>query len=65
VVQNAMLAVWQRRREFTAPSGLTAVLEATVLEEATAQRRRHAALHHRNPSAGAKHPPIPTADGFR
>jgi transmembrane sensor len=61
VVQNAMLATWQRRREFTSPSGLAAVLEATVLEEATAQRRKHAALHHRHP-APVKHAPIATAD---
>lgn len=62
VVQNAMLATWHRRREFTAPSGLAAVLEATVLEEATAQRRRSAALHHGHSTGAGRHAPIPTAD---
>jgi len=62
VVQNAMLATWQRRREFTAPSELVAVLEAEVQEEAVSLKRKHAALHHRHPAPAVKHPPVPSAD---
>ncbi|MEO7522146.1 MAG: FecR domain-containing protein [Gemmatimonas sp.] len=62
VVQNAMLGTWQRRREFSAPSGLVAVLEAAVVEEAASSRRRHASLHHRPGSQPVKHAPLPTAD---
>jgi ferric-dicitrate binding protein FerR (iron transport regulator) len=62
VVQQAMLATWRRRTEFTAPTGLVAFLEASVQEEAANQRRRHASLHRHPTAAATPHPPTPTVD---
>ena len=61
-VQQAMLATWRRRTEFTAPTGLVAFLEAAVREEAANQRRRHAALHRHPDAAPTRHPPTPSVD---
>jgi ferric-dicitrate binding protein FerR (iron transport regulator) len=62
IVQQAMLATWRRRTEFTAPTGLVAFLTAAVQEEAANQRRRHAALHRHPSSAPVAHPPTPSVD---
>ncbi|MES2521568.1 MAG: FecR domain-containing protein [Gemmatimonadota bacterium] len=67
VVQQAMLAAWRRRSEFTDPSGLVAFLEAAVQDEAAVQKRKHSALHHGKhlhsaPPAAPRHTRIPTPD---
>lgn len=63
VVQQAMLATWHRRSQFTEPSGFAAYLEAAVMDEVTVQKRKHAALNHRNTGThAARTAPMPSAD---
>ncbi|HYW32985.1 MAG TPA: FecR domain-containing protein [Gemmatimonas sp.] len=65
VVQQAMLAAWRRRSEFTEPHGLVAFLESAVQDEAAVQKRKHSALHHGKHSHTAAAPRqnrIPTPD---
>ena len=62
IVQQAMLATWRRRTEFTAPTGLVAFLEAAVQDESAIQRRKHAALHHGHTPAAARQTHTPTVD---
>ena len=51
IAQQAMLATWRRRAEFTAPAAFTAALADAVKDEAATQRRKHAALHQREGTA--------------
>jgi len=63
IAQQAMLATWMRRAEFTAPGGFDAALHEAVKSEAVTQRRKHAALHQRDPGATrAPHVKTLTAD---
>lgn len=47
VAHKAMLDTWQARERFQNPVALSAFLEEAVRQETDIQRRKHAALHHR------------------
>jgi ferric-dicitrate binding protein FerR (iron transport regulator) len=47
VAHKAMLETWQARERFENPVAFNAFLEEAVRHEADIQRRKHAALHHR------------------
>lgn len=55
IAQRAMLDVWARRADFTAPGAFDAALQEAVRGEAGIQRQKHAALHQRG---GARVPHV-------
>ncbi len=63
ISQEAMLATWSRRAEFTAPGAFADALHEAVRNESATQQRRHAALHHREGQAShTAHVTVPTVD---
>lgn len=61
VAHKAMLDAWQSRERFQNPVAFSAFLEEAVRQEADIQRRKHAALHHRE-GQSRHHVTVPTAD---
>lgn len=61
VAHQAMLDAWHARERFRNPVALSAFLEEAVRQEADIQRRKHAALHHRDGTA-KPHVTVPTID---
>lgn len=61
VAHKAMLDAWDVHERFQNPSAFSAFLEEAVRQEADVQRRKHAALHHREGRARS-HVTVPTVD---
>jgi transmembrane sensor len=61
VAHKAMLDAWQARERFQNPVAFSAFLEEAVRQEADIQKRKHAALHHREGQT-KHHVTVPTAE---
>lgn len=61
VAHKAMLDTWHARERFENPVAFSAFLEEAVRQEADIQRRKHAALRHRE-GAAKHHVAVPTID---
>jgi ferric-dicitrate binding protein FerR (iron transport regulator) len=63
IAHAAMLDTWAARARFESPLAVAAFLEEAVRQEAHAQRRKHAALHHRPGASSSSHLTVPDVDG--
>lgn len=62
IAHEAMLDTWAARERFESPLAVSAFLEEAVRQEAHAQQRKHAALHHRHGPATTSHLSVPDVD---
>lgn len=63
IAHAAMLDTWAERERFESPLAISAFLEEAVRQEAHAQQRKHAALHHRAGATTSSHLTVPDVDG--
>ncbi len=62
IAHAAMLDTWAARERFESPLSISAFLEEAVRQEAHAQQRKHAALHHRPGVTSSSHLTVPDVD---
>jgi transmembrane sensor len=62
IAHAAMLDTWAARERFESPLAVSAFLEEAVKQEAHAQQRKHAALHHRPGATSSSHLSVPDVD---